>query len=229
MSDERSNDWAAPVDSAGGDWGEEGDVEGGYDPTPAPRRELSVHVDWSPAAGGGTNFKTHKLVEVDAQRVGFQATAGARLFSLIFFASGAFVTFGMSGIFGAQGDSFTLLFTVPFGLIFMAVGAWMWRGYGRPILFDRRAGYFWVGRGDPTDPTARASMKHAVELERIHALQLLSERVSGSDSSYTSYELNLVLDDGDRLNVVDHGNLLALRADAERLAAFLNVELLERA
>ncbi len=54
----------------------------------------------------------------------------------------------------------------------------------------------------------------------MHALQLISEYVSGK-SSYYSYELNLVLDDGSRINVVDHGNLAAIREDAGKLALFL--------
>ena len=46
--------------------------------------------------------------------------------------------------------------------------------------------------------------------------------ISGSKSSYTSYELNLVLDDGSRINVVDHGNLDRLRGDATTLSRFLS-------
>jgi hypothetical protein len=50
----------------------------------------------------------------------------------------------------------------------------------------------------------------------------LSEFVSGSKNSYYSYELNLVLDDGSRINVVDHGNLERLRSDANALSQFLD-------
>ena len=58
-------------------------------------------------------------------------------------------------------------------------------------------------------------------LSSIHALQLLSEFISGSKNSYYSYELNLVLHDGSRINVVDHGNLERLRSDASTLSQFL--------
>ncbi len=40
------------------------------------------------------------------------------------------------------------------------------------------------------------------------------------------YELNLILKDGSRLNVVDHGNRDALQGDARTLAEFLDVDLL---
>jgi hypothetical protein len=58
-------------------------------------------------------------------------------------------------------------------------------------------------------------------LEDIHAIQLLSEYVRRSKSSYYSYELNLVLNDGKRLIVVDHGNLTRLQEDAKKLLEFL--------
>ena len=49
--------------------------------------------------------------------------------------------------------------------------------------------------------------------------------VSGSESSYDSYELNAVLEDASRVLVVDHGNRDQLVSDAEVLAAFLGVPL----
>ena len=53
-------------------------------------------------------------------------------------------------------------------------------------------------------------------------MQLLSKFVSGSKSSYYSYELNLVLNDGRRINVVDHGDLKRLRSDVKTLSQFLD-------
>ena len=62
-----------------------------------------------------------------------------------------------------------------------------------------------------------------LSLDTVYALQLIREYVKGSESNYYSYELNLVLRDGQRLNVVDHGDGRRLRRDAERLAQFLGV------
>ncbi|MFT4803048.1 MAG: Fe2+ transport system protein B [Psychroserpens sp.] len=47
--------------------------------------------------------------------------------------------------------------------------------------------------------------------------------MTDKDSSFKSFELNLVLDDSNRLNVIDHVNLKGVTADAETLSAFLNV------
>ncbi|RWX50781.1 hypothetical protein VU01_12641, partial [Candidatus Electrothrix marina] len=45
--------------------------------------------------------------------------------------------------------------------------------------------------------------------------------MSGNKSSYCSYEINLVLQDGSRINVVDHGKKNRIREDAHALAEFL--------
>jgi len=64
-------------------------------------------------------------------------------------------------------------------------------------------------------------IKHLAPLDQVHALQLVSEYCSGNKSSYYSYELNLVLKDGRRVNVIDHGNINRIRQDAQTLSNFL--------
>ncbi len=75
---------------------------------------------------------------------------------------------------------------------------------------------------------ARNTLKHFAELEKVHALQIIAEKCSTkgergrSGTPYHSYELNLVLEDSKRINVVDHGDQDSLRKDAGTLAAFLD-------
>ena len=82
---------------------------------------------------------------------------------------------------------------------------------------------FWKGRKAPNEVLDIHALKNACKLEDIYALQLIAEYVRGNKSSYYSYEMNLVLKDGNRLNVVDHGNQTKLREDAQALATFLKV------
>jgi hypothetical protein len=60
-----------------------------------------------------------------------------------------------------------------------------------------------------------------VRLEDVYAIQLLSEYCCGNESRFYSYELNLVLKDGGRMNVIDHGNRAVLREQARELSLFL--------
>ena len=60
-----------------------------------------------------------------------------------------------------------------------------------------------------------------VPLGEIHGIQIIKEYCSTKNGGYYSYELNLVLKDASRVNVLDHGNGARLRRDADELAGFL--------
>ena len=67
-----------------------------------------------------------------------------------------------------------------------------------------------------------------VPFTAFHALQLVRHVNSGSDSSYTSYELSLVLRDGRRAQVIHTGWLPRLQDDARELAELMKLPLWER-
>ncbi len=185
---------------------------------------LALKTQWTPAKGGGANFRTHRLIEVDATRMEFRASLGAKIFYTTFMVMGigTIVVF----VFARSTMETPLLGTellIPMfiGGLFAAAGVFMLHFGTAPIVFDKLSGYFWRGRKSPQDVADVRSLKHAAELSQIHALQLLAEYVRGNKSSYYSYELNLVLKDGSRINVIDHGNQTRLREDAKALSAFL--------
>lgn len=183
-------------------------------------------IDWSPLKPGGTNFTTHRLVR-EGDRLEFKIAPGARAFALIFL---------LSGLGLVAGFAIPLLLRQPLvfreqdigaavGVVFFAVGWLLCRFFNRPVVFDRRSGYFWKGRIPPHQAVNREALKDCCPLEEIRALQIIAERVRGDKSSYWSYELNLVLKDGPRLNVVDHGSLDVIRTDGRAIADFLQVPL----
>jgi len=185
---------------------------------------IAMQTDWTPARGGGASFRTHKLVEVNSDRLEFRASIGAKLFYLIFFLAGMGVLIGFSASRLSSGEfSFDVATSMPMllGLVFAIVGGCMLYFGTAPIVFDKRKGCFWKGRKAPDAVLNRKDLKHYAELEEIHALQIISEHCRGDKSSYYSYELNLVFKNGKRINVVDHGNQDKLREDAGRLSAFL--------
>ena len=69
----------------------------------------------------------------------------------------------------------------------------------------------------------KSASKSQIPLNSIIAIQLNGEHVKNDKGSYKSFELNLVLKDGSRKNVVDHGNLKSIISDAEILSDFLDV------
>ncbi len=182
---------------------------------------VARQTDWGPAASGGANFGTHRLIRLGPQRLEFKLGFGARLFPIVFIVMGG----GVGGLFTAVGftqDPSFAYIGLPTGLLFTGVGLWLLRRMSTPRVFDLQHGHYRRSRKVPGELNPRERGSHC-RIEEIHALQLIEEWCSGNKSSYTSYELNLVLRDGSRLNVVDHGNGGQLRRDAEQLAEALGV------
>lgn len=185
---------------------------------------LALQTDWSPLKGGGSNFRTHNLVSENYNRTAFKASLGAKLFSSVFILVGLglpssqiYTAFQNGGAFFEGGFLPLLLF----GGVFSIAGAALYYSYAKPVVFDKTNGFFWKGWKAPETTAIENPDKHSARLSNIHALQIISEYVRGDKKSYYSYELNLVLKDGSRLNVIDHGDVHKIREDAVVLSQFL--------
>ena len=196
-----------------------------YDPSPLGD-EVAARTAWTPAKSGGASFNTH-LLTLGPARAEFRATKGAWAFYLAFFVTGVVTLIGSSVAivlgFRSDLDAWFMIF-LPFlvGGVFTVAGGFMLYHGAAPIVFDKQRGEYWKGRASPADAGAHRAVKQHARLDRIHALQMVAELCTSDDSSYYSYELNLVLKDATRLNVIDHGRLDELRRDADALARFLD-------
>ena len=178
---------------------------------------VAFKTNWHPLKHGGSNFKTHKLVFEENGDVSFKPSLGIYLGPIILvgFAVTFFAVIWNNGAF--ENSKFPLLFAIiPFGL-----GFYMLFINLKHRVFSPVNGVYYRGKKPKSGDTV--SDKNYALLADIHALQLIRERVRSSKSSYTSYELNLVLKNGHRVNVVDHGNLNSIRNDTKKLAEFLQV------
>lgn len=185
---------------------------------------LAEQIRWTPLKGGGSSFRTHKLFEDGVNKVGFKATIGARVFSLIFILAGLFIPLSIGyGNFqdGTGLMQSEILFMLIFGLSFSGVGGFVFYNYSKPIVFDKVNGLYWKGWKAPERSLVQEPTKNGVQIKDIYALQIVEEYIRSDKKSYYSYELNIVLDNGERLNVIDHGNKHKLRKDAEVLSKFL--------
>ena len=185
---------------------------------------LALRTEWTPAKGGGASFRTHKLVEIHPDRLEFKASLVAKMFYLIFFLAGLGILIGfLFPLFTAEMPAFNFELIIPLivGLVFASLGGIMLYFGTQPVVFDRRKGFFWKGRTAPDEVLRQERLKFFAKIDQVHAIQLLSEYCRGNKSSFYSYEINLVLENGRRINVVDHGNAAKIRQDAETIAAFL--------
>jgi hypothetical protein len=93
----------------------------------------------------------------------------------------------------------------------------MLKKYSAPIIFDKGIGMFWKGKSTVENISPEGNHISYTSLKEIHSIQLIGEWCYGGKTSYNSYELNLVLNDGKRINVVDHKGMRQLREDAQKL------------
>lgn len=185
---------------------------------------LALSTAWTPARGGGSSFRTHKMIRVGMNRIEFRPSIGALIFYLLFLLIGLGLTTAIAASHLSSGNFTVGMETIVpmlMGLLFASIGGFMFYTGTTPIVFEKGRGVFWKGRKGPDDAMDIRSRDRFVRLDNVHALQLISEYCRGNKSSYYSYELNLVLADGKRVNVVDHGNRDRIRQDAQALATFL--------
>ena len=166
--------------------------------------ELAFRISWDPLVGGGTNFCTHRLQKTSGlmnNSIEFKPTFIAYLVSISFAVLGliAILSSGSSG-------SGALIALAPLGF-----GLWSLRD-----LVKQKSSF---------SSSSRVFCKNTKScgFDNICAIQLLREYVSGNKNSYYSYELNLVCINGERINIVDHGALHAIREDASILADYLSI------
>jgi len=192
---------------------------------------VALRTSWVPLKPGGTNFKTHNYVE-ERNEVRFQPTAGALLFGGIFTSIGILFPLIAFSSMAQNNEPFQagMLMFILIPLIFSGVGIFMLRSFTTPIVFNKRKGYFWKGRVDENQPIARTDLKVKCKLTEIEAVQVIAEWVrssssSSGSSSYHSYEINLVLKDASRVNVVDYGNYRGVVESAQKLSRYLGIPL----
>ncbi len=86
-----------------------------------------------------------------------------------------------------------------------------------PIVFDNGRGRYWWGPARPGD------RNKGTALECMHALQVVSIPTCTRRMSMERCELNLILADGSRTNVLCRGDKAAVQTEAVTIGEFLGV------
>ncbi|RZS93619.1 hypothetical protein EV197_2199 [Aquimarina brevivitae] len=185
---------------------------------------VAQQTSWNPLHPGGSNFVSHKLKKIDSNRIKVKKTGTMNIIGW------TFLLIGFNYIF------FEFLFAYQTDLLFM-------QGWLKNIqLFFKSGGIFFIiglffvlrwGQNSVFDKNMQQFKKggQQISFSNIYAIQLLTEFVQGNSqggSSYYSYELNLVLNNGERINVMDHGSPTHIEQDAIVLADFLKIPIWSR-
>lgn len=196
---------------------------------------IALKTGWEPLTEGGANYLSHKFRQISADRAEFDPSImgcgvtalilGIGLFMLPF----VLIPFLAFCGFISTGEWIGLIFIpiilcpAAFALLILVAGGAAFVNTFRPIVFDQNKGRFWKGYREP----AELDNESSCEINHIHAIQLISEfnkkKHDKKTITYYSHEINLVLDSGQRVHVVEHGDLAQMRTDAKLLGIFLSV------
>jgi len=186
--------------------------------------DVAMQTRWEPLVRGGSNFASRKIEKISSSRMEYKPTIMAKIFPAVFILVGLGVAIIPTVING-----FEMIFslaTIGGGFSFLVVGFIIHYLMSKPIVFDMDTGYFFKGKND------ESNIKNRCDIKDIYAIQLVAEWVSGAEresdggSSYTSVEVNLVLENGLRINVIDQGgDIEETIIEAGALAEFLDVPL----
>lgn len=196
--------------------------------------EIVKKTSFLPLVNGGASFKTHTLKTDSFWNMIFQVKIWFPLIFVWAFSIPLFavliklVTEILNQEIIYNLDTFAQYF---WELLFWGLLSWaffaLFYFIFRSKIFDFQNGYFYDLRYQKKIFELLNNEKYRQKftpLNTIHALQILSERVSWKNSSYTSYELNMICKDSSRVNIIDHGNLDEIRRNAQEIASRLWVK-----
>lgn len=193
--------------------------------------EIANITSFKPLKLWWTSFVTHKLKNLGNWIYSFVPTPLSKIFSWIF-ALIWIVEILFFVILSVSNNAFQIEFLgmIIMWTIFPIAWFFLFRSF-KAKTFDTNLWYFYVGspKSDPqlwlhnTVNTSPNNPKN-IDLTFIHALQIISEYIVWKSNFY-SYELNLVHQDGSRINLVDHKNLNQIQEDAKILSSVLSIPL----
>jgi len=195
---------------------------------PKDEYNLKHKLDWELLTKATANFTTHILYINAKNELRSKRTLFCILFLFLFFSVGSwlllFVTlddpFYRSGqaMFsdeGFWGDMLSLGLSIAF--IFGGASGLL---YNKEVTVKPNSGSI-----DIVDVHFFNEKKRVVFLVEVKILQLIKHFNESDDDSYYSYELNLVLNDLSRINIIAHGGEKRAIKDAKLLSEFINKQI----
>lgn len=183
-------------------------------------QELSLINDNPLFPNSGANFCTHKLQKNSSLHFSIDPTGYSKLFSWCVIGLGAlgilcslFVAPSLPSVFGLLGSA-----------IVVAVGFHCKRALEKITEFNIQARNIKLC----SSPFKLNSSYETIRFSEIKALQLLSKDLSDPDINFNCFELNLILNNNSRYNILNHSNLEQLKSDGYQIAKLLNVAIVDQ-
>lgn len=163
----------------------------------------------------GPKFRSHTVI-LDENTAYLKPTISSLSFCVIYIIVGLFLLGLAIAVYLKSSQLDLSIFLGGFGIAIGTFGFSLIYPFAKQVTFDKSKGTF------------KNNIDRAVKMENIISLQLLNKMVTSKHGlSYPCYELNMFTKNGRRINILNHNDLDQLSSDAEKLADFLSVELLD--
>jgi len=163
----------------------------------------------------GPKFRSHTVI-FNENTAHLKPTLSSLSFCVVYIIVGLFLLALSAGVYLTKGQIDLSIFLGGFGIAIGTFGFSLVYPFAKQVTFDKNKGTF------------KNNIDRAVKIENIISLQLLNKIVTSKHGlSYPCYELNMFTKNGRRINILNHNDLDQLNSDAEKLAVFLSVELLD--
>jgi hypothetical protein len=199
-------------------------IEDGFDPS-SLNDPVAMQTQWKMISRLHSGLlRDHNLVKINNFKMEFKATIGCRLLFLIPLIFLIFFTiYFLVNLSSELSPHQFIVYMVVFllSLAFMIAIGCIFYLITMPVVFDMRIRAFWKGRKTAAIIGNIEGVKHFTKYDDIHALQLLSKYSYGKTSGY-NYELNVVLKNGNRINLVSYRGEEEIEEDCQVLSKFLD-------
>ncbi len=184
-------------------------------------------IHWQPLPG----FKhsaPRKLLAVNAHRIEFLPSIQAMAAYVGIMVFGILACLSSLHMLHVDPTKARLLLMI--GVVAISVGFWAKYFLANRLVLDTELGFFGKATAEATASQAKAG--NHVSIQNVHVLQILQEQKyrknidTGTTSAFTLYELNFVLTNGKRCNIICSPKWHKIEEAAQHIATMLNVDIL---
>ncbi len=163
----------------------------------------------------GPKFRSHTVI-FDENVAYLKPTISSLLFCVVYIIVGLFLLMLAVIVYVKNNQIDFAIFLGGFGIAITTFGFTLIKPFIKQVFFDNKTGKF------------KNNIDRTVKIGNIISLQILNKMITSKHGlSYPCYELNMLTKNGRRINILNHNDLEQLISDAEKLALFLSVELID--
>lgn len=185
---------------------------------------VALQTDWGLMGGWSSMFRARELWRLSQDRWEFRTrpfqflvALASIVVGLAFLISTPYMAWSL-GRFEFTGYNIGSLLL---GSVLFFPALFSIRSVMQPMVFDKGKGFFWKGNREPNQLAGEKNREGIVKIEDIYALQILLS--SGSAQTGPSFQLNLVLENAERIGISYNHDLKGIQATAQELSEFLGI------